>query len=214
MTSTTQTQLCCDGSGIVEDHWRFMSPSRRSGCVNPAFTCTAKWVSPQFICWPMKVNAGKCETIYLTCKDYGPVLREVLVIQLRETTSKSTRDGADQTAGSSLARRLLCLLIHFFIALHRSSPHIIKLFLYTLILSKTLRLFGHCYDGILTLGDYIKAQARHLINSANSSEWDRIRARSSREGPGPLHKLRRTRALLVNPPYTPMYSQSYCLCLS
>ncbi|KAG8310677.1 hypothetical protein J6590_059482 [Homalodisca vitripennis] len=115
---------------------------------------------------------------------------------------------------TSLARRLLCLLIHFFIALHRSSPHIIKLLLYTLILSKTLRLFGHCYDGILTLGDYIKAQARHLINSANSSEWDRIRARSSREGPGPLHKLRRTRALLVNPPYTPMYSQSYCLCLS
>ncbi|KAG8252204.1 hypothetical protein J6590_063557 [Homalodisca vitripennis] len=44
---------------------------------------------------------------------------------------------------------------------------------------------------IPTLDDYIKAQAQHLLDSANSSEWDHIRAWSSREGPAPLHNLRR-----------------------
>ncbi|KAG8265643.1 hypothetical protein J6590_099929 [Homalodisca vitripennis] len=60
-----------------------------------------------------------------------------------------------------------------------------------------------CYDalfGIPTLGDYIKAQARHLFESSDSSEWDHIRAWSSRESPVALHNLRCPRALLDVPP--------------
>ncbi|KAG8304487.1 hypothetical protein J6590_092441 [Homalodisca vitripennis] len=63
-----------------------------------------------------------------------------------------------------------------------------------------------CYDalfGIPTLGDYIKAQARHLFESADSSEWDHIKTWSSREGPVPLHNLRRSKAFLDNLPWAP-----------
>ncbi|KAG8337744.1 hypothetical protein J6590_015411, partial [Homalodisca vitripennis] len=37
---------------------------------------------------------------------------------------------------------------------------------------------------------------RHLFDSADFLEWDHIRAWSSREGPAPLHNLRRPRVLM------------------